>query len=79
MTGENFAAWETPSREPRPGHPASQGANITLESNTGRVRLRNHADDYILVIDDVGVGDGGNYTCKGSNQSKSFTLEVDCK
>ncbi|XP_068761085.1 streptococcal hemagglutinin-like isoform X3 [Montipora capricornis] len=77
VTGENFAAWETPSREPRPGHPASQGVNITLESEPGRVRVRNDTDYYTLVIEDVGVGDGGNYTCKGSNQSKSFTLEVD--
>ena len=36
-------------------------------------------NDFILIIQDVTVNDGGRYNCKGSEKSESFTLEVDCK
>lgn len=73
VTGEDFVAWETPSR--------AQWLNLTSQNATGRVRLqiKDNVNEYILVIEDVSVGDGGVYTCKGFNQSKNFTLEVDCK
>lgn len=80
VTEENFVAWKTPSRESRLGQPAVQGVNITAESRFGRVRLDiSKNNSYILIIEDVRVSDGGDYTCRGSNQSRSFTLEVDCK
>ena len=76
VTGEDFVAWEMPSRV---GNTA-QWLNLTSpESATGRIRLQIEDDKYILVIEDLSVGDGGVYTCKGSNHSRNFTLEVDCK
>ncbi|XP_067042708.1 serine-rich adhesin for platelets-like isoform X2 [Acropora muricata] len=76
VTGEDFVAWEMPSRV---GDPA-QWLNVTSpKSATGRVRLQIEDNKYNinLVIEDVSVGDGGVYTCKGSNHSRNFTLEVD--
>ena len=78
VTGEDFLRWETPSREASLGVPQLQAENITAES-TGRVRLERSENYYFLRIEDVRVSDGGNYTCIGSKQSSSFTLEVDCK
>lgn len=78
VTGEDFLRWETPSREASLGVPQLQAENITAES-TGRVRLERSENYYFLRIEDVRVSDGGNYTCRGSEQSSSFTLEVDCK
>lgn len=80
VTGEDFLRWETPSREASLGVPQLQAENITAES-TGRVRLERIENYYLylLRIEDVRVSDGGNYTCIGSKQSSSFTLEVDCK
>ena len=34
---------------------------------------------YTLVIRNVLVADGGNYTCKGDKTEKIFTLFVECK
>lgn len=80
VTGEDFLRWETPSREASLGVPQLQAENITVESTAGRVRLEPRREDYyFLHIEDVRVSDGGNYTCIGSKQSSSFTLEVDCK
>ncbi|CAH3173957.1 unnamed protein product, partial [Porites evermanni] len=78
VTGEDFLRWETPSREASLGVPQLQAENITAES-TGRVRLERIENYYLylLRIEDVRVSDGGNYTCIGSKQSSSFTLEVD--
>lgn len=78
VTGEDFLRWETPSREASLGFPQLQAENITAES-TGRLRLERSENYYFLRIEDVRVSDGGNYTCIGSKQSSSFTLEVDCK
>ena len=78
VTGEDFLRWETTSREASLGVPQLQAENITAES-TGRVRLERSENYYFLRIEDVRVSDGGNYTCRGSEQSSSFTLEVDCK
>lgn len=78
VTGEDFLRWETPSREASLGVPQLQAENITAES-TGRVRLERSENYYFLRIEDVRVSDGGNYTCRGSEQSSSFTLKVDCK
>lgn len=78
VSGEDFLRWETPSREASLGVPQLQAENITAES-TGRVRLERSENYYFLRIEDVRVSDGGNYTCRGSEQSSSFTLEVDCK
>lgn len=76
VTGEDFVAWEMPSRV----GDTAQWLNLTSpESATGRIHLQIEDDKYILVIEDVSVGDGGVYTCKGSNHSRNFTLEVDCK
>ena len=78
VTGEDFLRWETPSREARLCVPQLPAENITAES-TGRLRLECSENYYFLRIEDVRVSDGGNYTCIGSEQSSSFTLEVDCK
>lgn len=78
ITGEDFVAWETPYREASLGQPEIHGVNITAETS-GRLRLEVSGNYYALRIEDVKVIDGGNYTCRGSNQSRSFTLEVDCK
>ena len=34
---------------------------------------------YTLVIQNVAVADGGNYTCKGDRIESTFTLYVECK
>lgn len=78
VTGEDFVAWETPSREARLGQPVIQGVNITADNQSGRIRLKIIGNvTYLLVIEDVKVSDGGNYTCRGSKESRSFTLEID--
>lgn len=79
VKGERFIAWETPSREASFGLPAIESINITLNQESGRLRVQKNDHHYVLVIEDVKVDDGGNYTCRGSEESKSFTLEVDCK
>lgn len=79
VTTENFVAWETPSREASLGQPAIESKTITVEQSSGRLRVESTGNYYILVVGDVTVRDGGKYTCRGSSQSKSFTLEVDCK
>ena len=35
-------------------------------------------DDYTLVVQNVAVEDGGNYTCKGEEETKISTLYVEC-
>ncbi|XP_078348296.1 hemolin-like [Oculina patagonica] len=77
VTAENFVAWQTPSREASLGQPAIKSKYITVGQSSGRVRVESTGNYYILVIGDVTVRDGGKYTCIGSSQSKSFTLEVD--
>jgi len=77
VTGETFLAWETPSREASLGQPAIESRNITLEQSSGRLSVERTGNDYILIIRDVIVRDGGKYYCKGSRQSESFTLDVD--
>ena len=78
VTGEGFLRWEKPPREASLGDPQLQAENITVES-TGRLSLERSGNYSFLRIEDVRVSDGGNYTCIGSRQSSSFTLEVDCK
>ena len=34
---------------------------------------------YTLVIQNVAVADGGNYTCKGDRSERIFTLFIECK
>ena len=34
---------------------------------------------YTLVIQNVAVADGGNYTCKGDRSESIFTLFIECK
>lgn len=36
-------------------------------------------NSYTLVIQDVVVADGGNYSCRGDKTIKVFTLYVECK
>jgi len=36
-------------------------------------------NSYTLVIQNVAVADGGNYTCRGDKTAKIFTLYVECK
>ena len=36
-------------------------------------------NSYTLVIQNVVVADGGNYTCRGDRTTKVFTLYVECK
>ena len=41
--------------------------------------VEERGNSYTLVIQDVGVADGGNYTCKGDKTENIFTLFVECK
>ena len=67
VTGETFVSWITPS-----------GQRITT-STTGRMRVTVKDDAYTLNIDSVTAQDGGEYQCQGSSNSRSFTLNVNCK
>ena len=67
VTGETFDSWITPS-----------GQRITT-STTGRMEVTVTGDTYTLKIDSVTAQDGGVYRCQGSLNSRSFTLNVNCK
>ena len=67
VTGETFDSWITPS-----------GQRITT-STTGRMTVTVKDDAYTLNIDSVTAQDGGVYQCQGSLNSRSFTLNVNCK
>ena len=41
--------------------------------------VEERGSSYTLVIRNVKVADGGNYTCKGDKTEKIFTLFVECK
>ena len=67
VTDETFDSWITPS-----------GQRITT-SATGRMTVSVTGDTYTLKIDSVTAQDGGVYRCQGSSNSRSFTLNVNCK
>jgi len=41
--------------------------------------VEENGDSYTLVIQDVKVADGGDYTCRGEVTEKTFTLYVECR
>lgn len=41
--------------------------------------VEENGDSYTLVIQDVKVPDGGDYTCRGEITEETFTLYVECR
>ena len=41
--------------------------------------VEENGNEYTLVIQNVAVTDGGNYTCKGNMSESTFTLFIECK
>ena len=68
ITGEEFVAWRTPA-----------GESITLASSDARRTVVVSSNNYALKIDDITAKDGGDYQCVGSQNSATFTANVDCK
>lgn len=76
--GEQFRGWITPDKPARPGRPAIPSETLTV-SPTGRRRVTQTGQTYILNVNDVSVDDGGVYECVGETNSAKFTFNVDSK
>ena len=71
--GENFVGWFD-----------VKGNEVTARFNPeelmmGKYFVVERGNAYTLVIQDVVVDDGGDYTCKGDRTERTFTLYVECK
>ena len=71
--GENFVDWFD-----------VKGNEVTARSIPDVfMREKYYVDEsenvYTLVIQEIFVTDGGNYTCKGDRTESTFTLYVECK
>ena len=71
--GENFVGWFD-----------VKGNEVTARFNPeelmmGKYFVLERGNAYTLVIQDVVVDDGGDYTCKGDRTERTFTLYVECK
>lgn len=58
-----------------------EGKKITSTEIFEKMYVASTADKNVhsLYVQDVKVADGGNYTCKGTKNSKVFELYVECK
>ena len=73
VTNEQFVGWydlndNRVTKIPDEGELPVEKYYVEVQSNS-----------YTLVIQDVVVADGGNYTCRGDKTIKVFTLYVECK
>ena len=71
--GENFVGWFD-----------VKGNEVTARLIPGKLIMDKYyveesGNEYTLVIQNVAVADGGNYTCKGDITESTFTLYVECK
>ena len=71
--GENFVGWFD-----------VKGNEVTARLIPGELIMDKYyveesGNEYTLVIQNVAVADGGNYTCKGDITESTFTLYVECK
>ena len=71
--GENFVGWFD-----------VKGNDVTARFNREELMMDKYyvverGNVYTLVIRNVVVDDGGDYTCKGDRTERIFTLYVECK
>ena len=70
--GESFVGWFD-----------VKGNEVTARPIPGELMQGNYVEEsgnaYTLVIGNVAVADGGNYTCKGDRSESTFTLFIECK
>ena len=71
--GENFVGWFD-----------LRGNEVTARFDPDELMLDKYyvqesGSAYTLVIQEVAVADGGNYTCKGDRTESTFTLYIECK
>ena len=71
--GENFVGWFD-----------VKGNEVTARLNPDELMMDKYyveerGNAYMLVIQNVAVADGGNYTCKGDRIESTFTLFVEGK
>ena len=71
--GENFVGWFD-----------VKGNDVTARFNPEELVIDKYfvverGNVYTLVIQNVVVDDGGDYTCKGDRTERTFTLYVECK
>ena len=70
--GEDFVGWFD-----------VKGNEVTARPIPDELIQGNYVEEsgnaYTLVIQNVAVDDGGNYTCKGDRSESKFTLFIECK
>ena len=71
--GEDFVGWFD-----------VKGNEVTARLNPDELMMDKYyveerGNAYTLVIQNVAVADGGNYTCKGDRSESIFTLFIECK
>ena len=71
--GEDFVGWFD-----------VKGNEVTARLNPDELMMDKYyveesGNAYTLVIQNVAVADGGNYTCKGDRSESKFTLFIECK
>ena len=71
--GEDFVGWFD-----------VKGNEVTARLNPDELMMDKYyveesGNAYTLVIQNVAVADGGNYTCKGDRSESNFTLFIECK
>ena len=71
--GENFVGWFDVKGNEVTARP------IPDELMMDKYYVEESGNAYTLVIQNVAVADGGNYTCKGDRTESTFTLYVECK
>ena len=71
--GENFVGWFDVKKK------EVTARLIPDELMRDKYYVEESGDEYTLVIQNVAVTDGGNYTCKGDRSESTFTLFIECK
>ena len=71
--GENFVGWFDVKGNEVTARP------IPDELMMDKYYVEESGNAYTLVIQNVVVDDGGDYTCKGNRTESTFTLYVECK
>ena len=71
--GENFVGWFDVKGNEVTARP------IPDELMMDKYYVEKSGNAYTLVIQNVVVDDGGDYTCKGNRTESTFTLYVECK
>ena len=68
ISGQEFLGWFK-----------SSGEEITGTSPSDRVFVEVEDDSYSLVIRRLMLSDGGEYVCRGSKTSATYSLYVECR